>query len=126
MILGFGTWGWIVGEIGLASSAILAITMGVVIDDAIHIIHRYVKLQKESESNEQLVISVMSQITPPIVTTSLMLVMGFSVLAASSFGVNQVFGIFIGMIVTFALIVDLLFVPRLLEIGRSTISRNGV
>lgn len=126
MILGFGTWGWIVGEIGLASSAILAITMGVVIDDAIHIIHRYVKLQKESESNEQLVINVMSQITPPIVTTSLMLVMGFSVLAASSFGVNQVFGILIGMIVTFALIVDLLFVPRLLEIGRSTISRNAV
>jgi len=117
MILGFGTWGWIVGEIGLASSAVLAITMGVVIDDAIHIIHRYVKLQKEFQSSEQLVIDVMTQITPPIVTSSLMLVIGFSVLAASSFGVNQVLGICIGMIVSFALIVDLLFVPHLLEIG---------
>lgn len=36
--MGFGLWGWLVGEIGLASSVIAAMTIGIIIDDAIHMI----------------------------------------------------------------------------------------
>ena len=113
--VGFGTWGWFVGQIGLASSAIMAITIGVVIDDTIHIIHRYIRLRKEAASHEQLVLNVMGQISPPIVTTSLMLSVGFSVLAFSGFGVNVALGICTGVIVLYALLVNLFFVPLLLD-----------
>ena len=38
--MGFGLWGWIVVNIGLAASVIAAVTIGIVVDDAIHIIYR--------------------------------------------------------------------------------------
>jgi len=122
--LGFGAWGWIFGEIGLASSAIMAITMGIVIDDTVHIVHRFVVLGRSAASSEHLVVGAMRQIAPPIVTTSIMLALGFCVLAFSGFGVNVTLGLCTSVIVVIALFVNLAIVPAVME--RSAIRKRSL
>ncbi len=39
--MGFGFWGWMQGTIGMAAAAVAAVTLGVVVDDAVHLLFRY-------------------------------------------------------------------------------------
>ena len=41
VLAGFGIWGWISGDIGLAATAVIALTIGVVVDDSAHFIYRF-------------------------------------------------------------------------------------
>lgn len=114
--IGFGIWGWVFGDVGLATAAVLAVTLGVVVDDVIHIVHRHSSLADDQwQSSETAIVGIMKITAPPIFLTSCVLALGFGVLSFSEFGVNRALGITVSLIIICALFVVFAFTPKILE-----------
>jgi predicted RND superfamily exporter protein len=115
VIFGFGAWGLLGNNIGLASTAIIALTIGVVIDDTVHILYRFV------DGKDRLGLSAWNaaaysihRVGTAICTTTIAMVGGLGVLLFSSFKVNTNFGMVTCLIICIALIFDLFILPKLL------------
>ena len=109
--VGFGMWGWVFGEIGLASVIVLAITIGIVIDDAIHMITRYQEIRQSDAQYSSSIEQTIRIAGGAIVASSIALASGFAVLSISGFGVNAAMGLCTAIIVISALFVDLVILP---------------
>lgn len=113
--MGFGLWGWLVGEIGLAASVVAAMTIGIIIDDAIHIIYRYEHTREVlNEPPRAAARATVSSVGLSIFGTSVALGGGFLLLGLSGFQVTRTLGLCTAFIVLCGLIVDLVLVPRAL------------
>ncbi|MCY4286629.1 MAG: MMPL family transporter, partial [Thiotrichales bacterium] len=53
--MAFGVWGYLVGEVGFAGSIVTAIAFGIVVDDTIHFMTRYLKARREGRSASEAV-----------------------------------------------------------------------
>ena len=113
--MGFGLWGWLVGEIGLAASIVAAMTIGIIIDDAIHIIYRYQYTRDVlNEAPDAAARLTVNSVGFAILATSVALAVGFLILGLSGFAVSQTLGLLTAIILVCGLVVDLILVPRAL------------
>jgi len=113
--LAFGLWGYLQGQVGLAVAVVAAISIGVVVDDTVHFLTKYLRARKEKNMTpEQAVKYSFNTVGAAIVITSFALAAGFSVLAFSGFYVNFSMGILTVIAIIFALLTDFLFLPPLL------------
>lgn len=113
--IAFGLWGIFVGQVNLAVAVIFAITLGIVVDDTVHFITKYLHARDHYKFNAQkAVMYAFSRVGKPIITTTIVLASGFFVLAFSSFDVNASMGLMVGITIIIALIWDFLFLPALL------------
>ena len=46
-VLGFGVWGLTVGQVGLSLSVVVAMTVGIVVDDTVHFLSKYRRARRE-------------------------------------------------------------------------------
>jgi uncharacterized protein len=114
VIAGFGAWAWIVTEIGLASTAIIALTIGIVVDDAAHYIYRFLDARNRLDLKAWPAAAYATHRTgSAIVSTSVVLILGLSLLLFSNFEVNSSFGAVACLIILTALIFNLAVLPRL-------------
>lgn len=114
-IMTFGLWGLLVGYVNMAVSYIAAMSLGIVVDDTIHFISKYLRARREMELNPQEAVrATFHTVGMALLTTSLILSTGFSVLFFSGFEVNAVMGILMAIAIVFALLADFLFLPVLL------------
>ncbi len=115
VLAGFGFWGWAIGEIGLASTAIVALTIGVVVDDSVHLIFRYLDGSRTLglRAWEASAYSV-HRAGSAISTTSIVMICGLGILLLSDFSVNSSFGACTCLIIALALAFDMLVLPRIL------------
>lgn len=112
---GFGFWGWSSGSIGLAATAIVALTIGIVVDDTVHLLYRYIDGRKRlALDNAHSTAYSIHRAGSAIVSTSLILVIGLSVLLLSEFEVNSTLGAITCLIISTALAFDLFVLPKLL------------
>ncbi len=111
--VGFGIWGFAVGEIGLASSVVAAMTFGIVVDDIIHLLLRFQKEKANGTSDDEAMKKAYVSVGRAMVITSLALAGGFALLMVSGFEVNSSLGLFTSIIVVTALIIDLTLVPAM-------------
>lgn len=121
--IGFGVWGWIFSDVGLATAAILAASVGIVVDDVVHVVYRYVSVWSgQINQSEASIVQVMKEVAPPILISSVAVAAGFGVLVVSDFGVNSTLGFSVSIIVLSALLTVLLLLPRPLTwiLSRST------
>ncbi len=115
--LAFGVWGILVGQVGLASSIVAAICMGIVVDDTVHFLSKYLRARNEKGlSPEDSIRYAFSTVGIALWVTSLVLVLGFLVLAYSSFAVNSQLGQLTFLTISLALITDFVLLPPLLLI----------
>ena len=113
--MGFGVWGYTVGQVGLAVSVLIAMTMGIVVDDTVHFLAKYQQGRTEQGmSAEEAVRSALHTVAAPMWISTLTLVGGFIVLACSGFQINAHMGSMTAMTISFALLLDFLFLPVLL------------
>lgn len=113
--MGFGLWGLLVGEVGLALSIVTGMTLGIVVDDTVHFLSKYLRARREKAlTAEDAVRYAFSHVGRALVTTSIILVAGFSVIAQSTFELNASMGLLTAIVIVFALAADLLFLPALL------------
>lgn len=114
VLAGFGIWGWINGDIGLAATAIIALTIGVVVDDATHYLYRFLDAKDRLELDSWAAAAyACHRAGGAIVSTSVVMGIGLSLLLFSSFQVNSSFGAVACLIIVAALIFNIAIVPRL-------------
>ena len=113
-VMGFGLWGYMVGNVTLAVSIVVAMTLGIVVDDTVHFILKYANARKRGESAEDSVRYAFKSVGMALTVTSLGLVIGFAILGQSGFAVNRDMARLTAITLSFALFVDFLFLPPLL------------
>jgi len=114
-IFAFGIWGLTVGQIGLALSGVVSMTLGIVVDDTVHFLSKYIRARREQNlSSEDAVRYAFKSVGKALVVTSLVLVSGFLVMTLSDFNMNADMGWLTSITICMALMADLLFLPPLL------------
>ena len=113
--MAFGIWAIVDGEIGLALSVVTAMSLGIVVDDTIHFLSKYLRARREKGLNaEDAIRYAFSTVGIALWVTSVALVAGFLVLATSSFKLNSGMGLLTAIVIAIALIIDFLLLPPLL------------
>ena len=113
-IIGFGLWALISGEINLGLSVVVTLTLGIVVDDAVHFLSKYQRARKQGQNAEQAVRYAFHTVGRALWITTIVLVAGFTVLAMSTFRLNADMGQLSAMVIFIALVVDFVFLPALL------------
>ena len=113
--VGFGIWALWDGNVNLGLSVVTAMTLGIVVDDTVHFLSKYLRARREGglEPRDS-VRYAFSTVGSALVVTSLILAAGFTVLAQSSFALNAQMGQLTAIVIFVALFADLLFLPPLL------------
>jgi len=122
--MGFGMWGWSIGSIGLPGAVIIALTIGIIVDDAIHFLHKYQEALSIPEFRYRPLEYAFEYAGQAIVYTTIALCSGFGVLLLSGFEINEHLGILTCMILISALAFDLLVLPGLLTMNPAAASEE--
>lgn len=93
---------------------VFSISLGIAVDDTIHFITRYRNEYKKSGNYNNALTNTFLGSGRPIIFTSLLLFLGFGVLATSSFVPTQNFGMLSAVTMVSALLGDLFLLPALL------------
>lgn len=113
--MGFGLWGIFDGQIGLALSVVTTMTLGIVVDDTVHFLSKYLRARREEgASAPDAVRYAFETVGSALVVTTLVLVVGFLVLATSTFELNSGMGLLTAVVIALALVADFFFLPALL------------
>jgi len=113
--MAFGLWGLVNGQVGLGLSVVIGMTLGIVVDDTVHFLSKYLRARREKGlDSQQSVRYAFSTVGTALWVTSLVLFFGFLVLSTSVFKLNSDMGLVTAITIAFALIADFLFLPPLL------------
>jgi len=111
----FGLWGMFYQQIGLAGSVATPVALGIIVDDTVHFLSKYLRARREKGAGPlDAVRYSFHTVGTALWVTSLILVMGFMVLSLSGFAMNSHLGLITSMAVVSALAADFLFLPPLL------------
>lgn len=111
----FGIWGFLVGEIGFSHAVAFGMTIGIIVDDTVHFLSKYLRARREKGLNpEDAVRYAFSSVGVALVITTVVLVIGFMVLASSTFKLNSDLGLITSLTISVALLLDFLLLPALL------------
>jgi uncharacterized protein len=114
-LLSFGVWGILVSQVNLGLSVVVGMTLGIVVDDTVHYLSKYLRARREQGlDSEGAVRYAFSSVGTALIVTSLILVAGFAVLSQSSFGFNAGMGQMTALTVAFALVADFTLLPAVL------------
>ena len=111
----FGIMGILKINLDIATATIAAIVMGVSIDDTIHFLYYWSDAEKSGKSFNECLKYTFSSCGRAAITTSILLVLGYSVMIFAEVKSVQSFGSLTAMAAFFALIGDLLLLPILLR-----------
>lgn len=114
-IAAFGVWGLLVGEVNLGLSMVAAVSFGIIVDDTVYFLSKYMHARKERGANAtEAVRYALEHVGPAMSVTSAVLVAGFLVLACSAFALNSDLGKLTALVLSVGVVGDLLFLPALL------------
>jgi uncharacterized protein len=117
VIIGLGFWGLLAGYINTGISSVFGMTLGIIVDDTIHFIAKYLAARRDlGKSPDDAIRYVFSTTGHALVATTVVLILGFFVIAQSDFGLNSGMAKITMIIIGVALAFDLLFMPALLVI----------
>ena len=112
--MSLGLWGFAVGNVGLAGSVMTAIAFGIVVDDTIHFLTKYHRARHDGLDAPEAVRAAFRTVGHALLTTTVVLVLGFLVFASSGFEVSWALGLLVSLTISFALLADFFFLPPLL------------
>ena len=113
--MAFGAWGLLVGQVGFAVSVVAALTMGIVVDDTVHFLTKYLRARREKGlAAPDAVRYAFASVGRALWVTSTVLIAGFVILAQSTFKQNSDLGLLSAVTIGFALIADFFMLPGLL------------
>ncbi len=113
--MALGLWGYVVGVAGLSIAVVVAVTLGIVVDDTVHFLSKYLRARREQGLNPaQALQDTFETVGVALTVTSFTLVVGFIVLYWSGFKVNSEMGILTAITIAFALLADFLLLPPVL------------
>ena len=112
--MAMGLWGYLVGDVGVSAAVVTAIAFGIIVDDTIHFMTKYVRARRNGQLPEESVRYAFRSVGRALVATTIVFGLGFMVFGASGIASNQALGLLAGITVIVALLADFLFLPPLL------------
>jgi predicted RND superfamily exporter protein len=109
-----GLMGWLDIPLDIMTITIAAITIGIAVDDTIHYIHRFLTEIKKDNDYVAAMKRSHASIGRAMYYTSITIIIGFSILALSSFTPTIYFGLLAGFAMAAALIANLTLLAALL------------
>jgi len=114
-IMGFGIWGIFVGQVNMAVAITAAISLGIIVDDTVHFLSKYLRARREKGMDAAEAVKYSFRVVgTALVITSVILVVGFSILILSAFEMNEFMGMLTAITITCALVADFFLLPSLL------------
>ncbi len=114
--MAMGFWGYVVGEVGVAASVVTAIAFGIIVDDTIHFMTKYLRARRRGRPPDESVRSAFGMVGKALLATTAVFALGFMVFGASGMTNNQALGLLAGTTVICALLADFFFLPPLLMV----------
>jgi predicted RND superfamily exporter protein len=111
----FGAWALLIGEVGFSVATVASISLGIIVDDTVHLLSKYVRARRErAVSAADAIRYAFKSVGVAIIVNTVILAAGFLVLLTSSFKINVDMGLLTALAIVFALILDFLLLPALL------------
>ncbi|NVK22274.1 MAG: MMPL family transporter [Kangiellaceae bacterium] len=115
MAVAFGIWGMFKGQVGMGLSVVMGMTLGIVVDDTVHFLSKYLRARREKNmDSHEAVRYAFHTVGMALTVTTIVLVAGFLVLGMSHYVMNSEMGILTAITLAAALIIDFLLLPPLL------------
>lgn len=122
-----GIWGFFVGEVNQAVAVVFGVTLGIVVDDTVHFMSKYLRgLELNDGDIYKAIHYAFEHVGAALVTTTIVLTLGFGMLSLSDFNVNGILGIMVSMTILIALIFDFLFLPSMMIHLRKYLNRGSI
>ena len=123
--LAYGTWGIFVGKVDMSASIVICMSLGIVVDDTVHFLSKYLRARREKGYNvNEGMRYAFNTVGVALMITTAVLVAGFLVLSASHFSPTWVSGLLLAITLSYALLTDFLLLPPLLAIFDSKIYKR--
>ena len=121
ILVAFGIWALVVRQVGMAAATVSATALGIVVDDTVHFLSKYLRARREKRYDRPAAIRyAFETVGVAIISTTVILAFGFGVLAFSAFRINAQMGLLTMLTIVLALATDLFLLPALLMIGHRT------
>ena len=113
--MAFGLWGLLVGHVNMAVAAVFSISLGILVDDTVHFISKYRRARLvKGFTPEESIRYAFDNVGQALIVTTVVLAIGFSVLATSNFNLNAMAGSLTAITIVIALIFDFFILPPVL------------
>ena len=117
IVVAYGMWGLMKAEISLSVAVCISISLGIVVDDTVHFLSKYLRARNEKNLGVRDGIRyAFSTVGVALVVTSVVLVSGFLLMLLAHFNPSKDMGTLLGFTIGFALLVDFLLLPPLLMV----------
>jgi predicted RND superfamily exporter protein len=111
----FGTMALLGLSFDTNSAFVACLGIGIAVDDTIHVAARYQRAREEGAPSKQAAVNyAITHAGHPVVLTSILLAIGFSVLCLSSFAPTFRVGLLSAILVAYAVLLDLFLLPVLM------------
>lgn len=118
ILMTFGVWALLVRQVGMAAATVSATSLGIVVDDTVHFLSKYLRARRERGADRAGAIRyAFETVGPALISTTIILSFGFAVLALSSFRINAQMGLLTTLAIVLALVIDFFLLPALLMVG---------
>ncbi len=114
-ILGFGLWGWFWQEMNLGSTVVTTMTFGIVVDDTVHILMHYQRARRHGDTIEAAMRDTFRKVGTALMVTTIAIVSGFVIMTFSGFAINKHVGGLSAIVVSLALLTDMVLLPAVLK-----------
>lgn len=115
VLIGFGIWALYKAQINTGMVVVFGMTLGIIVDDTVHFMSKFLRAKRElGYDSKQAVVYAFETVGKALVTTTLVLIAGFTVLSTSSFALNSYMARITLIIILSALIIDFILLPSLL------------
>ncbi|MHC4227850.1 MAG: efflux RND transporter permease subunit [Planctomycetota bacterium] len=121
-LMAFGLWGVAIRQVGLGLSVVVSMTIGIVVDDTVHFMSKYIRARREHNTDAVGgVRHAFNTVGTAMWVTTVALVAGFLVLAFSHYRMSSDMGLMSAITIALALVMDFLLLPTLLiRVGKWT------
>ncbi len=115
VLVGFGIWALYKGQINTGMVIVFGMTLGIIVDDTVHFMSKFLRARRElGYDAKEAVVYAFETVGKALVTTTLVLLAGFTVMSTSSFALNSYMARITVIIIISALVIDFILLPSLL------------
>jgi predicted RND superfamily exporter protein len=121
ILITFGLWALTVGQVGMAAATVTSTSLGIIVDDTVHFLAKYLRARRELGLDKPNAVKyAFDSVGSAIIATSIILGIGFAILAMSTFLINSQMGLLTALAIVIALVFDFTILPALLLMGKKT------
>ena len=113
--MAFGFMGFLGIPLDAGTVVVGSLALGVAVDDTIHVSTGFVRRCAAGETPHRALLSTLQRVLVPLVYTTIVVALGFSVLAVSGFSLTRNLGLLMSAVMVLCLAADLLLLPVLLS-----------